>query len=138
MNFIDATKGYFVNWLDFKTRSSRSEFWWGNLGAMIVGLLIGLVFGLVFGILAVMLDWPLETLDLAILPVQIYLYIAGLSLAVRRLHDSDKTGWWLLIALSLVGIFALLYWYCKKGDEGENRFGQNPLEDIQAGSLSEG
>ena len=77
MNFIDATKGYFVNWLDFKTRSSRSEFWWGNLGAMIVGLLIGLVFGLVFGILAVMLDWPLETLDLAILPVQIYLYIAG-------------------------------------------------------------
>ena len=131
MNFIGSTKSYFVNWLDFQTRSSRSEYWWGYLGGTIVGLLVGI--GCKF--ITEMLDWSLETL---VLPLLIYLFIAGLSLAVRRLHDSDKTGWWLLISFSLVGLAPLLYWYCKKGDEGENRFGPNPLEDIQAGSLSEG
>jgi len=137
MSFVDATKNYFTRWLDFKTRSSRSEYWWGYLGSSIVGLLGGLIIGAVFGFLSAMMGWTFEALDLVILPLQIYLLIAGLSLSIRRLHDINKSGWWLLIILTLVGIFVLFYWYCKKGDEVENRFGSNPLENRLAGSLSE-
>ncbi|MDG1819802.1 MAG: DUF805 domain-containing protein [Porticoccaceae bacterium] len=129
MNFLDATKNYFVKWLDFRTRISRSEFWWGYLGSVIVSILVGICIGFVFGFISVMMGWPVETtVNLAILPFQIYVAIAAFSLAVRRLHDVNKSGWWLLITLTIVGILLLFYWYCKKGDDIENRFGPNPLK----------
>ena len=42
MNFVDATKAYFFKWKDFDARISRSEFWYGNLGALFVFIIIGL------------------------------------------------------------------------------------------------
>lgn len=137
MNFIDATKNYFIKWLDFSTRISRSEFWWGYLGSIVVGILVGLCIGFVSGFIAAMMRWDVETtVNLAILPFQLYLTVAVLSLVVRRLHDLNKSGWWLLIVLTIVGVFILLYWYCKKGDEVENRFGVNPLAQEDTGSFS--
>ena len=129
MNFIDATKNYFTKWLDFKTRISRSEFWWGYLGSIVVAVLFGLCVRFAFGFVAAIMGWQAEiVVNLAILPFQIYVAIAAISLSVRRLHDSNKSGWWILIALTVIGALVLLYWYCKKGDEIENRFGPNPLE----------
>ena len=137
MNFIDATKNYFIKWLDFNTRISRSEFWWGYLGSSVVGILVGLCIGFVSVFFAAMMGWDVETtVNLAILPFQLYLTVAALSLVVRRLHDLNKSGWWVLIVLTIVGVFILLYWYCKKGDEVENRFGVNPLAQEDTGSFS--
>jgi uncharacterized membrane protein YhaH (DUF805 family) len=46
---------------------------------------------------------------------------------VRRLHDTDRSGWWLLIAfIPVVGILVLLYFYVSRGDAGQNRFGPAP------------
>jgi uncharacterized membrane protein YhaH (DUF805 family) len=53
--------------------------------------------------------------------------IAGLSLVARRLHDINRSGWWYLVVFTIIGIFVVLYWLCKKGDEEENQFGPNPL-----------
>ena len=54
--------------------------------------------------------------------------LPGLAVAVRRLHDIDRTGWWILLALiPLVGAIVLIIWYCTKGTDGPNRFGPNPL-----------
>jgi uncharacterized membrane protein YhaH (DUF805 family) len=53
--------------------------------------------------------------------------VAGLSLVARRLHDIDKSGWWYLILLTVIGGLFLCYWFCKKGDAEDNRFGPNPL-----------
>lgn len=136
MNFIDATKNFFIKWLDFNTRISRSEFWWGYLGSLIVGTLVGLCVGFVSVFFAAMMGWDVETtVNLAILPFQLYLTVAALSLVFRRLHDLNKSGWWLLIVLTIVGAFILLYWYCKKGDEAENRFGVNPLAKEDTGAF---
>lgn len=133
MNLVNSTKNYFIRWLDFKTRISRSEFWWGYLGSVIVGILVGICIGFFLGLFAAMMGWQVEaTINLAIVPFQLYFAIAGLSLTVRRLHDLNKSGWWLLIILTIVGVFLLLYWYCKKGDAGENRFGLSPLEQSTA------
>jgi uncharacterized membrane protein YhaH (DUF805 family) len=55
-------------------------------------------------------------------------FIPSIAIGCRRLHDIDKSGWWLLIALiPLIGWGFLLYWFVKRGDDSENRFGANPL-----------
>ncbi len=48
--------------------------------------------------------------------------VPSISVSVRRLHDINRTGWWLLISLTIIGIIPLLYWSIKPGDEGANRF----------------
>jgi uncharacterized membrane protein YhaH (DUF805 family) len=54
-------------------------------------------------------------------------FIPGVAVAVRRMHDIGKSGWHLLVAfIPLVGAFVLLYWYAKDGDPGANAYGANP------------
>ena len=129
MNFVEATKCYFIKWIDFNTRISRSEFWWGNLGALIVSLLLGACVGFMVGVVGSMLGLDIDALlDLMMLPIQLFFSIAGIAVIVRRLHDINKSGWWMLIVFTIVGIIVLLFWECQQGDEGENRFGPNPLD----------
>lgn len=55
--------------------------------------------------------------------------VPGISLAARRLHDVGRSGWWLLISLTIVGAIPLLFWVVREGNDGANKFG----EDIEAG-----
>jgi len=55
------------------------------------------------------------------------LLLPGIAVAARRLHDLDRTGWWLLIAFTGIGIILLIVWDCMKGTTGPNRFGADPL-----------
>ena len=121
MHFIESTKNYFLKWNDFSTRISRSEFWWGHLGVTITSIIVGFA----VGFLSVLVGFPSE---LVLLPFQIFLLIASTALSVRRLHDINKSGWWLLIYLTVVGILLLFYWACSKGDADENVFGPDPLD----------
>ena len=121
MHFIESTKNYFRKWNDFSTRISRSEFWWGSLGAIITSTIVGFA----VGFLSVLAGFPSE---LVLLPLQLFLLIATIALSVRRLHDINKSGWWLLIYLTIVGILLLFYWACSKGDADENVFGPDPLD----------
>ena len=122
MHFIESTKNYFLKWNDFSTRISRSEFWWGNLGVTITSIIVN--FALVF------LSDLVGFFSVVVLhvPFQIFVLIASTALAVRRLHDINKSGWWLLIYLTIVGILLLFYWACSKGDADENVFGPDPLD----------
>ena len=131
MNFVDATKAYFFKWKDFDSRISRSEFWYGNLGALIVSVIIGAVAGFIGGLLGAAMGYSIDgvttTTNILLLPFYFLLMVAGLSLVARRLHDIDKSGWWYLILLTVIGGLILCYWFCKKGDAEDNRFGPNPL-----------
>ena len=121
MHFIESTKNYFRKWNDFSTRISRSEFWWGSLGSIITSTILSFA----VGFLSVLSGFPSE---LVLLPLQLFLLIASTALSVRRLHDINKSGWWLLINLTIVGILLWFYWACSKGDSDENVFGPNPLD----------
>ena len=129
MGFVEASKSYLVNWLNFKTRASRSEYWWGYLFSIIFGIALGSTWGLILGIgaAATGVELGLTALNLLSLPPSLFVMIAGLTLTLRRLHDIDRSGWWTLIPLTIIGIFVLIYWFCKRGDEGENRLGADPL-----------
>lgn len=55
------------------------------------------------------------------------LIVPSIAVAVRRLHDTDRSGWWILIGLiPLVGAIVLLVFYCTDGTKGPNRFGPDP------------
>ena len=132
MGFVAATKNYFIKWKDFDSRIPRSEFWWGNLGAMVISMLLGLAIGLMAGVAGANLGYSWDAteqfMNIVLLPWYIFTTVAGISLICRRLHDVNKSGWWILIFLTIVGTLFLIYWYCKKGDASDNRFGQNPLD----------
>ena len=54
--------------------------------------------------------------------------LPNLSVGARRLHDTDRSGWWLLLGLiPIVGTIVLIIWFCQRGDDHPNRFGDPPV-----------
>ena len=131
MTFTNAVKAYFLKWNDFRTRSSRSEYWWATLFIMLASYPIGFVIGGLIGFTFALAGFSESALEVAliitILPIQLFIMISSMCLIIRRLHDVDRSGWWYLIIFTIVGIIPLLIWYCTKGTEGDNRFGKDPL-----------
>jgi uncharacterized membrane protein YhaH (DUF805 family) len=135
MNFTDAVKAYFLKWNDFRSRSSRSEYWWATLFLTLASFPVGYIIGFVIAILFLTAGFSETTMEIVVvivmLPIQIFFIIASTCLVIRRLHDVDKSGWWYLIIFTIIGIIPLLIWYCSKGTNGDNRFGKDPLEQLQ-------
>lgn len=106
----------------FSGRARRKEYWLFFLFAMVVNIILRIVDGAI-GTLDYQLGLGLLSgiFSLAIL-------IPSIAVAVRRLHDTDRKGWWfLLIFVPIVGAIALIIFFCMKGTDGENRFGSDPL-----------
>ena len=51
--------------------------------------------------------------------------LPGILLSVRRLHDINRSGWWLLFSITLIGLVPLIYWACQRGDRVENDYGSH-------------
>jgi hypothetical protein len=58
---------------------------------------------------------------------ELVIFLPSLAVAARRLHDTDRTAWWLLLLITLIGAIALIVWYCEEGTPGPNRFGPAPV-----------
>ena len=117
MNFTDAFKSAFNRAFDYETRSSRSEYWW---------------FVLAYSLIITSLELIGPALGLGLIPAyvaEIAFIIPIISLTARRLHDVSMSGWWQLIAFTILGIIPLLIWYCSAGHVGRNKYGSNPLEE---------
>lgn len=107
----------------FSGRARRMEYWLfvvfyfvGNLVTTIVDALFGLSLSVEHGMGLLRPIW-----DVAML-------LPWLAVAVRRLHDTDRSGWWiLLIFIPIFGWLVLIVFYCVRGDAGTNRFGPDPL-----------
>ena len=115
MGFGQAISSGFSNYVGFSGRACRSEYWYWIL-FYFIGAIVAEIIDAVLGITAI---YPL--FSLAVL-------LPGIAVAVRRLHDLDRSGWWILLGLiPLVGAIILIIWYCMKGTTGPNRFGPDPL-----------
>ncbi len=120
MNFGQAIKAGFSNYVNFSSRAIRSEYWFWVLFTLIGEAVAA-------GIDAVLFNSspggfsPLYSL------FGLATVLPSLAVGIRRLHDIDRTGWWLLLALTGVGAFVLIYWACQKGTPGPNRFGPDPF-----------
>jgi len=100
----------------FDGRSGRDEFWWFFLANLIVGVVLSLLgqASTFFYIIYVIYG--------------LALIIPSIAVGIRRLHDINRTGWWILIALvPLVGLIVLLVFYATAGDRGTNQYGPEPI-----------
>lgn len=104
-------------WSDFAGRSSRREYWMYTLVLVLMSIVLGILDGVILGeaALSQLLTFG-NVFSLATL-------VPSLSVSVRRLHDIDRSGWWLLLSLTGVGILLIIYWACLGSDEDENRYG---------------
>jgi len=121
MGFKEAISYCFRNYLGFNGRAARSEYWYWTLFVtllVIVTLLIDLT---VFGFNTTGVNPMTSIAVLATL-------LPSIAVSIRRLHDIDRTGWWVLLGLSGIGEIVLLVCACMRGTVGANRFGPDPLE----------
>ena len=123
MGFGEAISSGFRNYVNFSTRAPRSEYWFWSLFATLASVAARIVDGVIsLGI------GPGVPLFGAV--VGLGLIVPGVAVSVRRLHDLDRTGWWLLLIFTLIGGVLLLIWDCMKGTSGPNRFGSDPLVPV--------
>ena len=113
VGFGDAIKQAFQNIFTYQGRASRSAYWWFAL------------FSVIALIVAVFLATALKSFGSVIdIIISIGLFLTSLSLTVRRLHDTDRSGWWYLITfVPFVGGIVLLVFTLLEGTPGPNRFG---------------
>jgi len=64
------------------------------------------------------------------------LFLPSLAVAVRRLHDTNRSGWWYLIAFTIIGIIPLIIWFATRGTIGDNQYGPDSLSDAGAPAAS--
>jgi uncharacterized membrane protein YhaH (DUF805 family) len=121
---------------EFSGRSRRMEYWMFALLNVIVWTIICLLG--VWGANTRLFSSTDEVMMYFLTTGGIYsliTFIPGLAVAVRRLHDTGKSGWWLLLSLIPFGGLLLLLFYLTGGERGDNRFGPDPLEDYQYGRV---
>ncbi len=108
--YLEVLKKYAV----FSGRARRKEYWMFFLFNIIVSIAIGFVSGLLGGLLHIS--------ALGIVPIiySLYIFIPSISVAVRRMHDLGRSGWWVIVPIANI-IFLFL-----DSQPGENEYGPNP------------
>ena len=124
-------------YFDFTGRARRAEYWLFQLFIWVASILISIVETAVFfsgtsgysgaGEAYFNLGGPVSGIfSLAVL-------IPNIAVGVRRLHDRDMRGWWLLLVfVPFFGWIALIILFCLKGTNGKNRFGGDPLRKARS------
>ena len=133
MNMKEAVTSVLVKkYATIEGRASRSEFWWFTL-------FLGLG-GILFDVLDAVLGWQFGEPDIfgnrpgvLNLLFNLAVLVPIVCVTARRLHDVNRSGWWMLIPLTVIGIIPYFYWTVKKPEDNEegreNQWGTNPLLD---------
>ena len=125
---------YFIhclkNFANFSGRARRKEYWMFLLFIILFSILISILDSL----LGTNYELKLPSLGENALKFgylgmafSLATFFPSLAVIIRRLHDINKSGWWIVVALiPCVGIFPFLYFMVKAGDTGDNQFGPDP------------
>lgn len=126
MSFQEAVQACFQRYATFTGRASRSEFWWFALFTLLGQFVTGALDGLLFGSASIF-----NTLfSLAVL-------LPGLAVGARRLHDTGRTGWWLLLMLiPVLGTLVLIYFWIQRSEARQNDHGPVPREARTTGGMA--
>jgi len=119
-NCLMCYLGMFRQYFGFRGRTRRREFWWAFLFNIIASLIAAFLDGFILGYY----DNP----EYSSLFTWIYLlasFLPLLAIQARRLHDTNKSGWWVFLSLVPVLNIAYLVWLATDGDKGDNRFGKD-------------
>lgn len=114
--YLDALKKY----VDFSGRARRKAYWF----FVLFNLIISFVLGFIDGLMGLASEGGVGLLgglySLAVL-------LPGIAVSVRRLHDTGRSGWWLLIGfIPLIGVLVLIVFMVMDSEQGDNQYGPNP------------
>ncbi|NOY35843.1 MAG: DUF805 domain-containing protein [bacterium] len=117
--YFEVLKKYAV----FSGRARRAEYWYFTLfnflAAVVLGIVSMVVFAISLGHISGMLNWIYAAAA----------FIPSLAVSVRRLHDTGRSGWWMLMSfVPLIGGIVLLIFFLQDSQPGENKYGPNPKE----------
>lgn len=111
------------NYATFSGRARRKEYWMFFLISALISIVLTLL-DILLGTYSVEYEAGLFSGLYSLL-----ILIPSIAVVVRRLHDTDRSGWWILISLiPLIGVIVLFVFICLDSQLGTNRFGANPKE----------
>lgn len=142
MGFIEAIKHNFSNYATFSGRAQRSQFWWWYLFLVIVYAIANIGDSLIgWGVGKTTYEFTLNDqvnvyqspgVGFLFIIAWLVLLLPTLAVMARRLHDTGRSGWWilwgyLLAILCCVGFIILLVFWIQRGTAGDNKYGADPI-----------
>ena len=116
MDFQTSIKTCFNKYADFSGRALRSEFWFFCLFSFLVGIITTIMDIMILG-------YSAESYGPLNLIFSVALILPSISVTARRLHDVNRSGWWQLIELTIIGILLILVWNITEGEKKKNIYG---------------
>ena len=118
MGFGEAVSVCFKKSVVWEGRAPRAEYWWFELAQLLII------------VAALIIDQIIGTGFIYIIAV-IALILPSIAVLIRRLHDTDRSGWWFwIMILSIIGSIVILVFTLIAGDEGDNKYGPNPYGSV--------
>lgn len=113
MSPIEAISSVLGQYVTFSGRATRSEYWWYYLFTLILSTIPTILLGDLLG----------ASLSIG---VSLVLFLPSIAVGCRRLHDIGKSGWWLLLGLTGIGIIPVIIWLATKSEVFSNKYGPAP------------
>ena len=124
MKFVEAIKSGFKNYVNFKGRAARSEYWYWILFVILASIVLQILDTAILGYFFLSVLFSLAT------------FLPSLTVGVRRLHDIDRSGFWILLSfIPIIGAIILIIWFSQKGTDGANRFGADTLDKTNVAAI---
>lgn len=114
MGLQEAVRSVLTKYADFSGRARRSEYWYWVL-ALAIAWVVGLI-----------LSAAVEEIIFLVLLAYLAVLVPSLAVSVRRLHDTGRSGWWLLLNVVPFGGLVVLIFSCLDSQPGDNQYGPNP------------
>lgn len=103
------------NYVNFSGRARRKEYWFFYLFQTLIGVILGIILGVT--------GFSKDTIDIFSGLINLALFLPALAVSVRRLHDVGRSGWWLLIAFTIIGLIPLFIWTVTETKQEKNQWG---------------
>lgn len=125
MSFIESIKSVFSQYVGFSGRARRSEYWWFALFVFIIEFVLAFL-GKMNG------AGDIQGMNIFTILTGIFclaIFLPSLAVTIRRLHDTGKSGWWVLLYLiPVIGEVIILIFCLFDSEPGVNKYGPNPKE----------
>ena len=123
VKFLKIVKKDICSFTDYTTRSSRKEYFYWYLVAVLASFIIAIIVGFIMEFISILGEIILSLF-------LIFVFVVSLPLGIRRLHDIGKSTWYILIGLiPIVGQIILLVFFCKDSRKEINKWGESPKDD---------
>ena len=116
MDIQQSIKICFKKFATFDGRASRSEYWWFQFFYLLVVVVAVILDSILVG-------GNIESAGALEIVSQLILLLPALAVTARRLHDVDRSGWWILVGITIVGLIPLFIWWLAPGTNKKNKYG---------------